>query len=342
MAKNCSILTNLPTSVKIYIMENQSTTLQTENNYVNKTNTLYFTNESFDQKIINFGNAISSPVRLKILRQLSSSPLTLIEVAKLNNITNSTALFHLKILQEAEIVAVRYLPGKKGKAQVFFLNHADILLTGNLTNSTTHFIHEQSVGVGYYVDAKAEVLNVATFDKWIRLGDRIFSNDRFSAQLLWTDGGSVSYAFENFFAKNSVVQEINFSLEICSEARFYRNDWKSDISFSVNGVDLATYTSPGDFGGVRGKLNPAWWGDENTQYGTLINLSVKHDGTYVNDRKYSEICLKDLKLNVGNKILFTVYNKENAEYYGGFNIFGKSFGNHPQDIVLTAKYTLNK
>lgn len=319
-----------------------STNQQNQNAYLEKTNTLYFTDEIFDQKIISFGNAISSPVRLKILRQLSVSPLTLIEVAKLNNITNSTALFHLKILQEAEIIVVRYLPGKKGKAQVFFLNYDDIVFTGNINNSSKILIHEQSLGVGSYVDAKAEVLNIATDSKWLRLGDRIFSNDRFLAQLLWTDGGSVSYAFENFFAKNSCVQELNLSLEICSEARFYRKDWKSDISFSVNDIEIATYTSPADFGGIRGKLNPAWWGNENTQYGVLVNISITQEGTFLNGNKVSETCLADLKLDNGNKLLFTVFNKENAEHYGGFNIFGKTFGNYPQDIVLTAKYMPNK
>ena len=52
--------------------------------------------------------------------------------------------------------------------------------------------------------------------------------------------------------------------------------------------------------------------------------------------------LNDLDLSTDNKILFSIYNKPDCEYYGGFNIFGDCFGNYPQDILLTAKYKPNK
>lgn len=307
-----------------------------------RTNTFLFTDQKYDDTVIGFGNAISSPIRLKMLRQLNSSPLTLVEIAKLNNITNSTALFHLKLLQEADLVQARYLPGKKGKAQVFFVNFKSVLFTGAEKDFFTPITYEQSLQVGNYIQADAEILNVATDTETINLTNRLFSNDRFSARLLWTDGGTITYAFENFFAKNSTLQELDISLEICSEARFYRNDWKSDVTFSINKTDVATYTCLGDFGGVRGKLNPSWWGNENTQYGVLLNISIREDGTYINTQKYSNVGLNDLSLSIGNNILFSVSTKPNAEHYGGFNIFGSSFGNYPQDIVLTAKYIPNK
>ena len=44
----------------------------------------------------------------------------------------------------------------------------------------------------------------------------------------------------------------------------------------------------------------------------------------------------DLKLKNHNRLLFSLYNKLDAEFYGGFNLFGKGFGNHEQDIVLSA------
>ena len=79
------------------------------------------------------------------------------------------------------------------------------------------------------------------------------------ALLLWTPCGKVTYEVDNKFCLGgNTVEEIGFSMEICSETSFYRNDWKSNITFAINGVDIATYTSPGDFGGIRGRLNPDW------------------------------------------------------------------------------------
>ena len=133
------------------------------------------------------------------------------------------------------------------------------------------------------------------------------------------------------------VTELRFSMEICSETSYYKNNWKSDISFAVNGREIATYTSPGDYGGVRGKLNPDWWPNNLTQYGTLITLSITDEGTFLNNTPISKVALRDLALDEGNSILFSIYNKPDAKYYGGFNLFGQHFGNHEQSILLTAQ-----
>lgn len=49
--------------------------------------------------------------------------------------------------------------------------------------------------------------------------------------------------------------EISFSFEVCSETIYYNNHWPSDITVSVNDVEVATFTSPGDFGGRRGPVH---------------------------------------------------------------------------------------
>ena len=305
------------------------------------TNTYYelsFSDESYDDQVEAFGQAISSRLRIKIFRQLHHNPMTLVEVAKKNKITNSTALFHLKILEKANIIVSRYLPGKKGKAQVYF-GKFNSLLFNRSSIVNTQQIFEQNMQVGNFIDIDCETLGIATDTTQYILSKNPYSNQRFNAQLLWSDGGLISYAFDNSFCTNTSVQELTFSLEICSEARFYRNDWKSDITFAINSVEVATFTSLGDFGGVRGKLNPNWWGNQNTQYGTLVTISVREDGSFLNNEKVSEVNLKDLNLSNGNKILFTIFTKKDAENYGGFNIFCKSFGIYEQDILLIPKYT---
>ena len=192
---------------------------------VSTVNTLPLMDKSNDDQIEAFGRAISSKIRLEMCRQIIQKPMTLVEIAKLNNITNSTALFHLKILQEGGIVEGKYLPGKKGKALVYFVKHWGVFFDlANVQDNQIH-VHEQSVGVGEYVEADLKLLNIATKEQIVHLEqNRTFASERFNAKLLWTEGGKVSYAFENNFTFDTTVQEITLSLEICSEAHFYRND----------------------------------------------------------------------------------------------------------------------
>ena len=63
--------------------------------------------------------ALGSQIRLNLIKQLTYKPMTVVELAKLNKVTNSTILFHLDLLTAAGVVESRYLPGIKGKAQVF-------------------------------------------------------------------------------------------------------------------------------------------------------------------------------------------------------------------------------
>uniref|UniRef100_UPI00402879BB ArsR/SmtB family transcription factor n=1 Tax=Candidatus Fimenecus sp. TaxID=3022888 RepID=UPI00402879BB len=70
--------------------------------------------------------ALGSQIRLNLIKQLTYKPMTVVELAKLNKVTNSTILFHLDLLTAAGVVESRYLPGIKGKAQVFFTNFTKI------------------------------------------------------------------------------------------------------------------------------------------------------------------------------------------------------------------------
>ena len=284
--------------------------------------------------------ALGSQKRLDILNQLHEKPCTIVEIAKNNCCTNATAMFHLDLLEKAQLIRSQYIPSKKGRALVYFLSFEKVLFSRDVAVSQTKKrVFEQSMPVGMYTDvtdidfvsyAKSEYEGNA-------LKSGLFDPNRLDAGIIWSFGGQITYTFSNFFDDaDKTPEELRFSLELCSEISFYRNDWKSEITFWINGVEVATYLSPGDFGGTRGKLNPDWWGDNNTQYGLLVTLSVRKDGTYLNDKLASPVTVDELKLNEGNKILFRLGNKKDATYYGGFNLFGKTFGNYEQDIIMTA------
>ena len=75
---------------------------------------------------------------------------------------------------------------------------------------------------------------------------------------------------------------LEFTMEICSEAPFYKNDWKSNIDSYVNDVKLRSYLSYGDYGDRRGKLNADAFLYNATQYGMLVNIKIDETGTYFN------------------------------------------------------------
>ena len=107
---------------------------------------------------------------------------------------------------------------------------------------------------------------------------------------------------------------------------------------SINGIEAGTWTSPSDFGGVRGRLTPEWWPNEQTQYGVLKCWKITHDGTYIDETKLSDIGLSQVNLRTNPHICMRLEVKENACHVGGLNIFGKRFGNYGQDIVMRTRY----
>ncbi len=129
---------------------------------------------------------------------------------------------------------------------------------------------------------------------------------------------------------------------ICSEAPQYDPDWTSDITLSLNGLEIGTWTSPGDFGGVRARMTPDWWQLDQSMHGLLKRFRVAEDGAFVNGEKLSEVRLADLKLEGSNHVAVRLEVKADARHVGGLNLFGRKFGNDPQDLVMRLEYAFEK
>ncbi len=141
------------------------------------------------------------------------------------------------------------------------------------------------------------------------------------------------------FPNNTLITKakpkaLEFSMELSSEVPGTDANWPSDIFLSVNGIDVGTWTSPGDFGDKRGVYTPDWWKLKGSQYGKLKNWRINGDGSFVDGMRISSVTLEDLKLDQHRSIRMRVGVKEDAEHPGGINIFGTGFGNYSQDIVL--------
>ena len=62
------------------------------------------------------------------------------------------------------------------------------------------------------------------------------------------------------------------------------------------------------------------------------------NGCYVNGEKAGDKTIEDLNLMSNVFVKVRIGNKEDARYMGGFNLFGKNWGNYRQDLVMTIEY----
>jgi Predicted transcriptional regulator len=118
----------------------------------------------------------------------------------------------------------------------------------------------------------------------------------------------------------------------------HHDDWPSDVTVTINGVDLGIWTSPADFGGQRGLLTPSWWDTRNSQFGLLKEWRVTDQGTWIDGVQISGVTLDDLALAERRTIDVRIGVDPNARHVGGVNLFGSRFGNYPEDLTLTIAY----
>ena len=296
-------------------------------------------------RICNIGRALSAPVRLQILSMLNKQPKKLIDIARELNIQPSSAAFHLQILEETKLIKVENNSNNKGSHWFSYGEDPIIMIQ---TRELPKIRQQRSsyvinIPIGDFVDAKVDrECGMASNLVQIMGGEpnNIFSPLRHSAEIIWSSNSCYfEYVIPNDYATIDNVASISFSLELCSEARGYNSDFPSDITFSVNGLELCTFTSLGDYGDRYGAFTPEWWYIESTKYGVLVNLFINNKGVYLNEKLVTnKITLKALNLDKGNRTTFKIEVKPDAKNVGGLNLFGKNFGDFDQDIKFTAKY----
>lgn len=291
-------------------------------------------------------SALGSEPRLRILRVMNTPPYiyTVPQLVKLTGIPTSTLLHHLERLEAACLCTVTYKSSAGGTTRSVGrdLHGVNLRLYYNESRKkeSNYSVQVQEIGVGQFSEFQGSSLHFATAERhYYGMGDDFYNPARFDAQLIYTPRGIVTYVLSNEAARFHEVTELTLTLEICSEAPYFNNDYLSDITFWINGKEVVTYTSTGDFGDRAGQLNPAWWSRQNTQYGRLVTVTVTEEGVSLNGIPASSSpSLSRLRLGEGNKLELKFGNSDVASNCGGFNLFGKRFGDYPQDIVLTLKY----
>lgn len=298
-----------------------------------------------EEELCNLGKAISTPVRLKILSLVNFKKMSIAEIARELNIPASSAALNVKVLQEADLIRIEEQPGTRGSIKLCTRNIDKIDIRLVKPVSDIHNVMNVEMPIGAYTKCQVmQTCGLAKATGIIGMDDMeqaFYLPERFEAQILWTARGFVEYVFPNKLKNlpyKCEPQSLILSAELCSEVPGFREDWKSDITLWVNDVECGTWTSPGDFGARRGRNNPISWAAGRTQYGMLTTWEIKTDGCYINREKVSKVKIEDLQLMKQAGITVRIGNKEDARYRGGFNLFGKQFGDYDQDILLSLVY----
>jgi predicted transcriptional regulator len=264
------------------------------------------------------------------------------EIAAALDIPLSTANLHLNKLEQAELITTEMKSASRGVQKVCARRYDHISFQFSPETDNTSESVEVSMPIGAYTDfAVTPTCGLAQADGLIGLLDTpasFLEPERINAQLLWFHHGYVEYRFPNKLPQNANVQSLRLSMEICSEAPLHHEDWPSDITLWIDDVEVGSWTSPADFGGERGALTPEWWETFNTQYGLLKVWQVNEGGSYIDGLRISNITLSDILSKGQHDIKVRIGVAENSQFVGGLNLFGKLFGNYPQDIVLTMQY----
>jgi predicted transcriptional regulator len=316
--------------------------------------------------------ALSNEIRIQILELLDKQEMNIQSIQKQINLSKTTVLMHLKILEKAGFISTHYVPGTVGH-QKFCKKEYDRLVF-NLTpgksavNEHTDY-YELDISPGNYFDfevfppcglATKENVIVRWDDPSVFLGE-----DRIKASIFWCAYGFVEYRIPlNVPFEDLGLSRMEITLELSSQGNIIEHDslslpdrmsvkqltdGVSDVTFWLNGIEVAEHQVIDEFKMKKkklGKLTPHWW--QGSQYGELIKIEVNREGTFIKNEKKSNVNLNDilpvqilsrnLKMKLlmisGDNIPFRIGIKKQAAHSSGFNIYGKEFGNYPIDISV--------
>ncbi len=282
----------------------------------------------------------STESRVRIIELLSHNPHSISELAERLGLSSAIITRHIQKLEDAGLVRTESIAGTRGRRKVCHLQHDEltlILKNPSIAPTETNHYHV-SIPVGQYSRyAVKPTCGLASETGIIGMQDdpRYFSNpEHVKARHVWFASGYIEYRIPNYLVGTQQAKELTITLEICSEAPGFNENWPSDISFYLNDIEIGTWTCPGDFGRVRGILTPAWW-TNGTQHGLLKTLTVRPDGSYLDGVRLSTVTPAQLDIAIGQDIGFKISCPDTAEHCGGVSLFGRRFGNYDQDIEVT-------
>ncbi|MEW9701198.1 ArsR/SmtB family transcription factor [Paenibacillus sp. SI8] len=291
---------------------------------------------------LNIFKALSSEIRIEILELLAKNQsLNLNDIATKLQLTNGAITMHIKKLEESGLIEINTAVGKHGLQKICYLNEEKLMV--DLRSKDIDNLYEVNIKVGHYSNYQAlPTCGLATKDSIIGDFDdpRYFADpQRIDSQIVWLAEGFLEYRIPNYLKPNQLFKEIQFSMELSSEAPGFCSNYPSDIYFYINGQEIGFWTSPGDFGDKRGTFNPDWWPPHLNQYGVLKLIRVNEEGSFIDGCRISDVTLSDINLDYKSDINFKMAVDDKSKNKRGLTIYGQNFGNYNQDLLARVLYT---
>ena len=303
---------------------------------------LYLSNLEEAQAVI---KALSAPMRMEIMKILYQTPgVSMNYLAQALGLTNSAVTMHISKLAGAGLVTIETASGKHGTMKCINPSHDRIvidMIPKKEQDAQDYYLDD--IKIGYFTSCSiTPTCGLSTPEKLIGALDdtRAFTfPEHFDAGILWFTSGYVEYGLPNHLQAGQHLKELQISFEISSEYPGFNKDYPSDIHFSLNGISLGVWVSPGDYGDRRGHISPAWWPESLNQYGLLKTLIINRDGTFMDGgQKLSPVTIDCLQIDYNSLLTFRIEVPEDTANCGGCTLFGEQFGDYNQAIRVKAFY----
>ena len=287
--------------------------------------------------------ALGSNIRIEIIKVLrDNNGMNMNDLASRLNITNGALTGHIKKLEDCGLVTITSESSGHGNQKICSV-HLDKILIDLDTPEEEVNVYQTELKIGHYSNYEVyPTCGLSSPSAVIGEVDdiRYFAHpDRYNADILWFTKGYVEYIIPNFIPFSQKIDKITISAELGSEAPSVNDVWPSDISFYLNDTYLGSWTSPGDFGDVKGIFTPDWWYPNWNQYGMLKLLVINKRGTFIDGLQISDVTIHDLNLTDKSTIRLKLAVNDDSTYVGGLTIYGKNFGNYNQDINVRINYS---
>ena len=298
------------------------------------------------EELASFGKAISSELRIQIVLYVAKHPgIGLMELSQKFGVSRAAITQNIKILSAAGLIELGESGEKSSARKGCFLTEDGFLLNFR-PQLLTQKIYATEIPIGQYSDfAITPTCGIATPEELIgKVDDPAYFDDprRSQAGILWFSTGFVEYRLPNYLQPGQELSELQLSFEVSSEAPGVAENWPSDLIFSLNGEEIGSWTSPGDYGDVWGRYTPDWWDPNWNQYGLLKLLTITGAGTYMDGRMISPKSIKALSLTNESELRFRIAAPAEAQNAGGCTLFGRGFGNYNQGLKFKIIYTEEK
>jgi predicted transcriptional regulator len=295
------------------------------------------------EKLCRVARALSAPIRIDMVVLLAKKTYTILDLAHELDLPASSAGVHVKILEEADIISTtrQTIDGVSVKVCRLERNLVHMILRASRHNmneiSTLH------IPIGSYTNCEAfGRCGLISDTEYIGVQDdprSFFLLERNTAQMLWLEKGFLEYRLPNILPNSKRCKQFSLSMEICSEALGFDENYKSDIYLSINGIPCGYYRSNGDYGLRRGICTPAFWQSGLTQYGKLVTWTINDKGVFINMEKVSDTPVSAFNIEAKSPyILMRLECPEESEFCGGMNLFGEKAGDYNQPIVMIMEH----